>query len=185
MKKLKYIIATVVCATVFVSCETEEIDKKLQEDPTTVTPILRFEYNDQQTVVTDKVTYENTGDTSFNIVAKFNVINPADSNPTTRYKPATLKIGFSHRVLAHFPTKLSLENPTSFLSSVTLNVTGEGSYATINAKDNQETGSATISVINEGGQYMDGDFQYILYPQPNLGLTPKKLSSGKFNYVKY
>src|SRR5690606_10194851 len=95
MRKLKYILASVVLAAGFASCETEPIDEKVKDDTLFVKPILRFELDNKQTVVTEKVTSSISPNNSITISARFSVFDSNDLNEETRYKPATLNITFN------------------------------------------------------------------------------------------
>lgn len=185
MKKIKYILASLVLTIGFTSCETEAIDEKVLDETTPGMPILRFELNDQQTVVTDKVTFAWTRGDAFTLTAKFSVVNEADSNPETRYTPATLTISYNNFAMAYFPTKLSLDNPNNYVSSPVLEIQGVGRFSASNAKENQKTGYSNITSINDQARYIGGDFNYILYPPEGSTLTPQRLTVGSFNYIHY
>lgn len=197
MKRLKYIVATVVLAMGFASCETEAVDEKLKDDTLTAKPILRFELNDKQTIVADSVKVLWQGG-QFVIESRLSILNVDDTtNPETRFKPAYLSISCSSLALANFPTGLSLDNPSNNLSAADLDVMemlpdDDGvlqktwvNYSTDNAKENQNAGFTNISVINDKARYMDGNFEYILFPEEGSPLKPQRLTRGNFNYVKY
>ncbi|MBA5793159.1 hypothetical protein H1R17_08680 [Flavobacterium sp. xlx-214] len=197
MKRLKYIVATVVLAMGFASCETEAVDEKLKDDTLTAKPILRFELNDKQTIVADsvKVLWDSG---QFVIESRLSILNVDDTtNPETRYKPGYLHISCSTLALGNFPTGLSLENPSNNLSSADLAIMemvpdDDGVlqkvwtyYSTDNAEENQNAGYTNISVINDKAKYFDGNFEYILFPDPDSELKPQRATKGNFNYVKY
>lgn len=197
MRKLKYILASVVLAAGFASCETEPIDEKVKDDSLTGKPILSFDLNAKETVVTDKVTVNFSGSV-MSIDARLSLINPeGTSNPETRYKVANLHIQFSSLVVGNFPTVLSIENPSNFMSSATLEVQelipdDEGVlekvwmvYSTANAAENQNAGFGNITHVNGTAKYMHGNFDYILFPEEGLPLQPQRLTKGNFNYINY
>lgn len=185
MRKLKYILASVVLAAGFASCETESIDEKVKDNTIVAKPILRFELNDQQTVVTDEVRIDWTNDNMFTVTANFSVLNAADPSEETRYKPATLAISFNSLTPANFPTRLTLNNPNLNISTASLTILNGATYRTSNAKENEDAGFANIREINDIGKYIDGDFEYILFPSAGSNLEPQRLRNGKFNYIKY
>jgi len=193
MRKLKYILASLVLVTGLVSCETEAIDEKVKDEALEGKPILRFELNDEQTVISDNVNVEWSGD-SFTIEAKVSIVNNDNmGDPQRQYKAGTLSIGFSNLAVANFPTVLSLENPTGYTSSAVLRIlemNDEGidvwnQYSTSNAEENQEAGYSNISGINQTAKFLDGNFEYILYPSEGSVLKPQRLTEGNFYYVKY
>lgn len=197
MRKLKYILASVVLAAGFASCETEPIDEKVKDDSLTGKPILSFDLNAKETVVTDKVTVSFTGNTMA-IIARLSLVNQEDtSNPEIRYKPATLYVQFSSLVVGNFPTVLSIDNPSNFMSSATLDVQelipdDEGilqkvwvQYSTANADENQNAGYGNITYVNGTAKYMHGNFDYILFPEEDLPLEPQRITKGNFNYITY
>lgn len=193
MRKLKYILASLVLVTGLVSCETEAIDEKVKDEALEGKPILRFELNDEQTVISDNVNVEWSGD-SFTIEAKVSIVNNDNmGDPQRQYKAGILSIGFSNLAVANFPTVLSLENPTGYTSSAVLRIlemNDEGidvwnQYSTSNAEENQEAGYSNISGINQTAKFLDGNFEYILYPSEGSVLKPQRLTEGNFYYVKY
>lgn len=184
MKKLKYILASVVLATAFTSCETEAIDEKLKDETVAGKPILRFELNDKQTIVTDKVQVEFKSPSRFAIKARFS-IPQEEMEPETAYKSAKLTVEYSQFIVANFPTILSLENPSNLTSSAVLEIVGEGVYATKNASENQSAGFSNITKINEQAKYLEGNFEYILYPEVGQPLDAQRITKGKFDYVQY
>ncbi len=193
MRKLKYILASLVLVTGLVSCETEAIDEKVKDEALEGKPILRFELNNEQTVISDKVNVEWSGD-SFTIEAKVSIVNNDNmGDPKHQYKAATLFIGFSNLAIANYPTALSLENPTGYTSSAVLRIlemNDEGlevwnQYSTDNADEKQEAGYGNISGINQTAKFLDGNFDYILYPMEGSVLKPQRLSNGNFYYIKY
>src|SRR5690606_8856193 len=122
MRKLKYILASVVLAAGFASCETETIDEKVKDDNLPGNPILSFDLNSKQTVIADKVSVGFEGNT-MSIISKLSMVNSEDtSDPETRYKSAYLYINFSSMSVGNFPTTLSIDNPNNYLSSATLRV---------------------------------------------------------------
>jgi len=185
MRKLKYILASVVLSAGFASCETETIDEKVKDNTIVAKPILRFDFNDQQTVVTDEVRIDWTNDNMFTLTAKFSALDAADPSEETRYKPATLSISFNSLIAANFPTRLTLNNPNLYISTASLTILNGATYRTSNAKETEDAGFANIREINDTGKYIDGDFEYILYPSAGSNLQPQRLRNGKFNYVKY
>ena len=185
MRKLKYILASVALAAGFASCDTESIDEKVKDDTIIAKPLLRYELNDQQTVVTDEVRINWTNDNMFTITANFSVLNAADSSEETRYKPAVLTMSFNNLAVANFPTRLTIDNPNLYISTASLAILNGATYRTTNAKENEDAGFANIRDINFTGKYIDGDFEYILYPSAGTNLEPQRLRNGKFNYVKY
>ena len=197
MRKLKYILASVVLSAGFASCETEVIDEKVKDDSLTGKPILSFDLNAKETVVTDKVTVGFLGG-GMSIDARLSLINQEDtSNPEIRYKPAHLHIQFSSLVVGNFPTVLSIDNPSNFMSSATLMVQelipdDEGvlekvwvEYSTMNAEENQNAGYGNITEVNGIAKYMHGNFEYILFPDEDVQLEPQRISKGNFNYITY
>jgi len=190
MKKLKYILASVVLATAFTSCETEAIDEKLKDETVAGKPILRFELNDKQTIVTDKVEIEKIGNLgSFDIHAKVSIFNTTATDSLSRYKVGKLRVFYNALDIGYFPTTLSLDNPSNYSSSASLEVIGEGIYSTNNAKKDQPRGYSNITFNNLIGKYIEGDFEYILYPtefdEKEHNLKPQRLTKGKYVYVKY
>ena len=194
MRKLKYILASVVLSAGFASCETEVIDEKVKDDSLPGKSILSFDLNAKETVVTDKVTVGFVGGT-MSINANLSLINEEDtSNPETRYKPAHLHIRFSSLVVGNFPTVLSVDNPSNFMSSATLMVQefdDEGEkvwieYSTLNAAENQNAGYGNITHVNGTAKYMNGNFEYILFPEEENSLfETQRISKGNFNYITY
>ncbi|MBS7320338.1 MAG: hypothetical protein KIG55_01915 [Myroides sp.] len=185
MRKLKYILASGVLAAGVASCETEPIDEKVKDDTLFVKPILRFELDNKQTVVTEKVTSSISPNNSITISARFSVFDSNDLNEETRYKPATLNITFNTLYTGNFPTVYSLDTPVLLYSSATLSINNVGFYSTNYAKVNQPAGAGNIIEMNEVGKYIDGNFDYILYPQEGNNLQPIRLSVGEFHYIKY
>lgn len=204
MKKLKYILASVVLATGFASCETESIDEKVKDDSLTGTPILSFDLNSKETVVTDKVEVGFTGN-GVSIYARLSLVNQDNtSNPEIRYKAANLEINFSSLAVANFPTVLSIDNPSNLTSMASLQVQEytpaeeEGkfdkvwvSYSTSFAAENQNAGYGNITHVNGTAEYMNGNFDYILFPQEpteetqDIDLQPQRITKGNFNYLHY
>ena len=202
MRKLKYILASVVLAAGFASCETETIDEKVKDDNLPGNPILSFDLNSKQTVITDEVSVDFEGNT-MSIISKLSLVNSEDtSDPETRYKSAYLYINFSSMSVGNFPTTLSIDNPNNYLSSATLRVQElvpdeDGvlqkiwvEYSTLNAAENQNAGYANITHVNGTAQYMNGNFDYILFPyeleeEVELSLEPKRITNGNFNYITY
>lgn len=205
MKKLKYILASVVLAAGFASCETEPIDEKLKDDSLPGTPIFSFDLNAKETVVTDKVTVGFDGN-SITINARLSLVNQENtSNPELRYKAANLIIQYSSFVVGNFPTTLSIDNPSNLLSRATLNVQEmvpdeeeEGvynrvwvQYSTLNAEENQNAGYGNITHLNDVARYMHGNFDYLLIPSEledediDLTLEPQRITKGNYNYLPY
>ncbi len=202
MRKLKYILASIVLATGFAACETEAIDEKVKDDSLPGNPILSFDLNSKQTVITDEVSVDFSGE-GMSIVSKLSIVNTEDtSNPETRYKAAYLYINFSAMEVGNFPTTLSIDNPSNYLSSATLRVQElvpdeDGilqkiwvEYSTVNAADNENAGYANIIHVNGTAQYMNGNFDYILYPydleeEVELSLQPQRITNGQFSYIHY
>ena len=197
MRKLKYILASVVLSAGFASCETEPIDEKVKDDSLPGTAILSFDLNAKETVVTDKVTVGFAGG-GMSINARLSLVNQEDtSNPETRYKPAHLHIQFSSFVVGNFPTTLSIDNPSNFNSTATLMVQEmipdeDGvlekvwiEYSTDNAEENQNAGYGNITHVNGTAKHMHGNFEYILFPDEEVQLEPQRISKGNFNYINY
>ncbi len=202
MRKLKYILASVALAAGFASCETEPIDEKVKDDSLPGTPILSFDLNAKETVITDKVTVGFVGG-GISIDARLSLINQEDtSNPETRYKSANLNIRFSSFTIGNFPTVLSIDNPSNFTSSATLNVQellldedGELQkvwvrYSTANAEENQNAGYGNITGVNDIAKYVNGNFDYLLIPDEigqgvDITLEPQRITNGNFNYINY
>ncbi len=204
MRKLKYILASVVLAAGFASCETEPIDEKVKDDALTGKPILSFDLNSKETVVTDKVTVSFNGN-SVLINTRLSLVDEENSsNPELRYKPANLTIQFSSLVVGNFPTVLSIENPTNSTSLAILDVQemvpdldqeGEFNrvwvqYSTVNAEANQNAGYGNITRVNGVARYMNGNFDYLLIPSEldedvDLVLEPQRITKGNFNYITY
>lgn len=204
MRKLKYILASVALAAGFASCETEPIDEKVKDDSLTGTPILSFDLNSKETVVTDKAGVGFSGN-GVTIYAILSLVNQDDtSNPETRYKAASLEINFSSLVVANFPTVLSIDNPSNLTSNATLRVQEYApaeedgqfdrvwvEYSTSFAVENQNAGYGNITHVNGTAKYMNGNFDYILFPEEpteatqDLDLQPQRLTKGNFNYLEY
>lgn len=193
MRKLKYILASIVLAAGFASCETEPIDEKVMDEATPGKAILSFDLNAKQSVVTDNATF-NTTLNSMNIVAKLSILNTEDtSNPHTRYKPAYLTIIFNTISVGYFPTILDVSNPNNFTSRARLVVQEfdeEGKeiwveFSTSNAEENQNAGFANITYNNEVAKYANGNFDYILYPEEDSPYQPQRITNGTFNYINY
>src|SRR5690554_37822 len=204
MRKLKYILASVVLATGFASCETEAIDEKVKDEATPGEAILRFDLNNEQTIVSDEVTVEWAGGSGFVIKAKLSIPNLEDANPDNtieKYLSANLFISYNTLSLGHYPTKLSIEEMGNNTSTATLDIQyiefdNERpirtwvTYSTSYSAENQETGFSNITRINDNEQarYVDGNFEYIVYPNPDnqIGkLQPFRLSTGSYYYVNY
>lgn len=204
MRKLKYILASVVLATGFASCETEAIDEKVKDEAIPGKAILRFDLNNQQTIVTDEVTVDWSGGSSFVIKAKLSIPNLEDNNPENnieKYLAANLSISYNTLIVGHFPSRLSLEELNNNTSTATLDIQyieydGERpiriwvKYSTSYAAENQETGFSNITRINDNEQarYVDGNFEYIVYPDIDntIGkMQPLRLSTGSYHYVNY
>ena len=201
MRKLKYILASIVLATGFASCETEAIDEKVKDDSLPGNAILSFDLNSKQTIITDEVSVD-FSDGGMSIVSKLSIVNSEDSsNPETRYKAAYLYIHFSGMEIGNFPTTLSIDNPSNYLSSATLRIQelipNEEEelekvwieYSTNNVPENKNAGYANITHVNGTAQYMNGNFDYILYPyedeEVELALEPQRITNGNFNYITY
>jgi len=197
MRKLKYILASVVLAAGFASCETEPIDEKVKDDSLPGKTIFSFDLNAKETVVTDKVVVNFAGN-SMELIARLSLINHDNtSNPEIRYKPATLYIQFSSLIVGNFPTSLSIDNPSNFMSSATLDVQelipdDDGvlqkvwvEYSTNNATEKQNAGYGNITNVNGIAKYMNGNFDYILFPEEDLPLQPQRLTKGNYNYLPY
>ncbi|MEG1022538.1 MAG: hypothetical protein RSE50_13610 [Myroides sp.] len=205
MRKLKYILASVVLAAGFASCETEPIDEKVKDDSLPGKPIFSFDLNAKETVVTDKVTVDFNGN-SITINARLSLVNHGNtSNPELRYKAANLAIMYSTFTVGNFPTTLSIDNPSNFLSTATLNVQEmvpdeeeEGvynrvwvQYSTLNADEKQNAGYGNITRINDIARYMSGNFDYLLIPTEledediDLTLEPQRITKGNYNYLPY
>lgn len=206
MRKLKYILASVVLATGFASCETEAIDEKVKDEAIPGNPILRFDFNNQQTIVTDKVTVEWVGGSSFVIKAKLSIPNLENNdtiNNIEKYFAANLYVEYNTLALGHFPSKLSIEELSNNTSAATLDIqyiNNDGnvairewvSYSTRYATQNQESGFSNITYINisdnEKARYLDGNFEYIVYPNPDNEMgkaQPLRLSTGSYYYVNH
>jgi len=197
MRKLKYILASIVLATGFAACETETIDEKVKDDSLPGNPILSFDLNSKQTVITNEVSVDFSGG-AMAVVAKLSLVNSEDtSDPETRYKPGYLYINFSGMEVGTFPTTLSIDNPSNYLSSATLRIQelipNEEEelekvwieYSTSNADENQNAGYANITHVNGTAQYMNGNFDYILFPEEDSELQPQRITNGNFNYITY
>lgn len=199
MRKLKYILASVVLAAGFASCETEPIDETLNDDTLTGKTLFSFNLNGKQTVTSDDVSvgFPNGGMT---ITAKLSLVNEEDaSNPETRYKSAYLYINYNSLVVGNFPTSLNLSNPSNLKSSATLNVQElipdeEGvlqrvwiEYSTNNASEDENAGYSNITTVNSNAKYINGNFDYILYPKADdaAEYDPQRLTTGSFNYLRY
>src|SRR5690606_41107101 len=86
-EKIKFILASVVLAAGFASCETEPIDEQIKDETHPGNPILSFDLNAKQTIVAEKATITFTATTA-NVQARLSILNTEDtSNPHTRYKP--------------------------------------------------------------------------------------------------
>ncbi len=205
MRKLKYILASVVLASAFASCETEPIDEKVKDDSLPGKPIFSFDLNAKETVVTDKVTVGFNG-IGLTINARLSLVNQENvSNPELRYKAANLIIQYSALEVANYPTALSIDNPSNYLSSATLNVQemvpneeqeGEFNrvwvqYSTLNAEENQNAGYSNITHVNGTARYMNGNFDFLLTPSEiedeeiDLVLEPQRITKGNYNYLPY
>lgn len=205
MRKLKYILASVVLSAGFASCETETIDEKVKDDSLTGKPILSFDLNAKETVVTDRVTVGFNGN-AITINARLSLVNYENvSNPELRYKAANLTIMYSSFVVGNFPTILSIDNPSNYTSGAILDVQEmvpdeevEGKfnrvwvqYSTANAEENQNAGYGNITSINDVARYMNGNFDYLLIPSEiedeeiDLTLEPQRITKGNFNYINY
>lgn len=193
MRKLKYILASVVLAAGFASCETEPIDEQIKDETHPGNPILSFDLNAKQTIVTEKATITFTATTA-NVEARLSILNTEDtSNPHTRYKPARLTIQFTALEVAHFPTTLSVDNPSNFTSRATLSVQeydDEGrlvwvNFSTGNAPENQDAGFANITHVNGEAEFIHGNFNYILFPIEGSIYQPQRITDGSFNYINY
>ena len=205
MRKLKYILASVALAAGFASCETEPIDEKVKDDSLPGKPILSFDLNAKETVVTDKVTVGFNGN-AITINARLSLVNHENtSNPELRYKAANLTIMYSTFVVGNFPTRLSIDNPSNLLSTATLDVQEmvpdeeeEGKfnrvwvqYSTANAEENQNAGYGNITHINDVARYMHGNFDYLLIPSEiqdeeiDITLEPQRITKGNYNYLPY
>jgi len=205
MRKLKYILASVVLASGFASCETEPIDEKVKDESLTGKPLLSFDLNAKETVITDDVVvgFDNGGLT---VYARLSLVNQESTlNPETRYKAAELYISFSSLVVANFPTVLTVDNPSNLTSSATLLVQElvpdpdeenvfnkfQVEYTTLNAEENQNAGYGNITSVNGTARYMTGNFNYILFPTEiehedfDLVLEPQRITKGNFNYLGY
>lgn len=206
MRKLKYILASVVLATGFASCETEAIDEKVKDEAIPGKAILRFDLNNQQTLVTNEVTVDWEGGSYFRIQAKLSIPNLEDTNPENnieKYLSGYLSISYNTFALGHFPSKLSLEELSNNTSTATLDIQyieydNERpirtwvKYSTSYAAENQESGFSNITHINisdnEKARYVDGNFEYIVYPDIDntIGkIQPLRLSTGSYYYVNY
>jgi len=193
MRKLKYILASLVLVTGLVSCDTEAIDEKVKDEALEGKPILRFELNNEQTVVSDDVEVEWSGD-SFTIEANLSFINNDNmGDPKHKYKAATLTVAFSNLAVANYPTAFDLDNPSLYMSTAVLRVQemdDEGmevwnQYTTDNADEKQDAGYGNITEINQTAKFMGGNFEYTLYPMEGSVLKPQRLSDGAFFYIKY
>jgi|GEM_PF-817672 len=205
MRKLKYILASVVLSAGFASCETEPIDEKVKDDSLTGKPILSFDLNAKETVVTDRVTVGFNGN-AITINARLSLVNHENvSNPELRYKAANLTIMYSSFVVGNFPTVLSIDNPSNYTSAAILDVQEmvpdeeeEGKfnrvwvqYSTANAEENQNAGYGNITRINDVARYMNGNFDYLLIPSEiedeeiDLTLEPQRITKGNYNYLPY
>lgn len=206
MRKLKYILASVVLATGFASCETEAIDEKVKDEAIPGKAILRFDLNNQQTLVTNEVTVDWEGGSYFRIQAKLSIPNLEDTNPENnieKYLSGYLSISYNTFALGHFPSKLSLEELSNNTSTATLDIQYIKydneipirtwvKYSTSYAAENQESGFSNITHINisdnEKARYVDGNFEYIVYPDIDntIGkIQPLRLSTGSYYYVNY
>ncbi|WCM42070.1 hypothetical protein MG290_14230 [Flavobacterium sp. CBA20B-1] len=197
MRKLKYILASVVLAAGFASCETEPIDETLNDDTLTGKTLFSFNLNGKQTVTSDDVSvgFPNGGMT---ITAKLSLVNEEDtSNPETRYRPAYLYINYNSLVVGNFPTQLSVENPSNLVCDARLLIQeyvadDEGvmqkvwvEYLTDNADENQNAGYSNITRVNSNAKYLNGNFELILFPEEGTPFDPQRLTTGSFNYLRY
>lgn len=201
MKKLKYILASVVLATAFTSCETEAIDEKLKDETVAGKPILRFELNDKQTIVTDKVEVKWTGGSSgaFLIRAKisiYNFENVGMENSLDKYYAGYLNINYSAFSIGNYPSRLSLDNPRNYVSSAVLEIQKIiekdqvkrrvwFKYYTDNAAENEEAGFSNINYINDKAKNFYGNFEYVLYPEEGTGEKVQRVSNGQYNYIDF
>lgn len=207
MRKLKYILATAVLAAGLVSCETEAIDEKVLDGDIPGKPILRFDMNNGQTIVTDKVNVSWEEGNTLTIAAKLSILNlenhNMENNPE-KYLAANLFITYNMLVQGHFPARLSIENLSSNYSTATMSiqyvVDNDGAitsewvnYSTWYASESQEVGFSNINHINisdtnPDARYINGNFEFIVYPDPENEsgkIQPLRLSNGNYNYVKY
>lgn len=206
MRKIKYILATAVLAASLVSCETEAIDEKLLDENIPGKPILRFDLNNSQTIVTDKVDVEWSGGGAFTIKAKLSILNldnhNMENNPE-KYLSGYLRIEYNVLGVGHFPARLSLDNLSNnnchavfdiqYVTDDDGFVTREWvAYSTRFASESQEVGFSNITHVNvsdnEEARYLNGNFEFIVYPTPDNEsgkVQPLRLSTGSYNYVNY
>ena len=194
MRKLKYILASIVLAAGFASCETEPIDEQLQDQTHPGNPILSFDLNAKQKIVTDKVDISFSGSTAA-INARVSILNTEDtSNPETRHKPGRLNIQFTALEVAHFPTTLSMDNPSNYTSRASLSfqeydIEEEAfvwlSFSTDNAPEGQDVGFSNITHVNGDAEFIHGNFSYILFPVEGSIHEPQRVTDGSFNYINY
>ncbi|WKW47370.1 hypothetical protein P3875_04735 [Myroides sp. JBRI-B21084] len=193
MRKLKYVLASIALAVGFASCETEPVDGYVKDTSLGGKPLFSFDLNAKQKVVSNDVSVGfPTG--GMTITAKLSILDEEDtSNPETRYKPAYLYVNFNSLVVGNFPTSMS-----NLLSSASITiqelVPDENdviqkvwyTYSTANADESQNAGYANITYVNSTAKYLNGNFDFTLYPpaeEPEL--MPQKLTNGTFSYLNY
>lgn len=191
MKKLKYILASLLLASGFASCESEEIDGKLNDENLQSKPVLRFDLNNKVTVVTDNISLSWGGD-AFIITAKMQIKDDNAISAETKYKAAKLDIYVSNLIMANFPA-MGATPPTSFFSTAVMEVhelDEDGkimpvSYSTVNAPEDASPGFMNVSFISQESRYLNGSFDYTLYPPEGSIMQPQKLTKGEVHYIKY
>lgn len=193
MKKLKYILSSVLIVGSLASCDSETIDEKLKEENLESKPILRFVLNDKITVVTDNVNVEWGSANSLSLTAKMSVKNDEATTADRAYKKATLTINLSQLAMANYPTVWDMENPTTFVSSAFLEMNEldedgkpyDEIYSTSNAPEGKNSGYTNLTSILDKSRRLSGDFEYSLYPPEGSIMTPQKISEGQMHFVKY
>lgn len=195
MRKLKFIIPSLIMMISLTSCETESIDEKLRDDTIVGKTIFQFELNANQKIITDNVTTSFEGN-KFSIKAKLSISNLEDlemQNNLKKYLAGYLTISYSAFEIGNYPAKLSIDNPNNYKSTAVFDIqmiNNEAErewiqYSTENAAENEESGFSNILRVNNQAKYIDGNFDYILYPKKGTGGIPQRISNGRFDYMNF
>jgi len=193
MKKLKYILSSVLVLGSLASCDSETIDEKLKEENLESKSILRFVLNDKVTVVSEDINIDWGTSNSMILTAKMSVKNDEATTADTKYKKATLIIHLSQLAMANYPTIWDMESPSNFISSASLIMNEldedgkpyDETYSTTNGPEGVRAGYANITSIVEKARTLAGDFEYTLYPPEGSIMMTQQISDGQMHYIKY
>lgn len=192
MKRLKQLSLILFISVGLFSCEAEKADEKITDEYLQGKQIFRCEV-DGVTRVTDNVNVSSNGAYVY-ITAKLLSVNLEEA---TKFRYDTFTIAINKLATGTYLSKRTNAPADPFLGIASANyklINKNWEYSTDNLENGngtviQETGSITISNINEKAQYFSGEFEFDMYApkreNPNNTIAPIRVRNGSFEYIKY